>query len=263
MREERLVNAVNAGHSARHSPRCSARCSARYGDTREESSVASRDVIRPDRKLIEGFEKLSTPNISDALDRLGIAGGCKGITPVVHGTKLVGPAYTLKYVPAGTAPGTVGDYIDDVAPGDVVVIDNGGRTYCTVWGDLLTVMAVKRGVAGTVIDGVCRDVTRIRELRYPIFTRGCFMMTGKNRVELAEVNIPVAVSDVKVNPGDIVVGDDSGVLIVPRERAVEVLKIATQIAEAEDGIERAIEQGMTLAEARRAYSYHRLQDRQQ
>lgn len=225
--------------------------------------MASQDLARPDRKLVEGFGRLSTPNISDALDKLGIAGGCKGITPVVPGTKLVGPAYTLKYVPAGTVPGTVGDYIDDVEPGDVIVIDNGGRAYCTVWGDLLTITAVRRGIAGTVIDGVCRDVPRIRELRYPIFTRGYFMMTGKNRVELAEVNVPVAVSDVKVNPGDIVVGDDSGVLIVPREKAAEVLELATQIAEAEDGIERAIEQGATLARAREAYRYHQLQNRRE
>jgi len=225
--------------------------------------VASQGIVRLNEELIEGFRKLSTPNISDALDKLGICGGCKGITPVVPGTKLVGPAYTLKYVPVGTVPGTVGDFIDDVPPGDVVVIDNGGRTYCTVWGDLLTVTAVRRGIAGTVIDGVCRDVPRIRDLAYPIFTRGCFMMTGKNRVELAAVNVPVAISDVKVNPGDIIVGDDSGVVVVPQEKAAEILKLAEQIAEAENGIEQAVERGMTLAQARASYHYHQLQNKQQ
>lgn len=222
-----------------------------------------QDISRPDRGLIEGFRNLSTPNISDALDKLGISGGCRGITPVVPGTKLVGPAYTLKYVPAGLVPGTVGDFIDDVQPGDVIVIDNGGRTHCTVWGDLLTFTAVKRGIGGTVIDGVCRDVLRIRELRYPIFTRGCFMMTGKNRVELAAVNVPVAISDVRVEPGDIVVGDDSGVVIVPNAKVADILELAQKIAEAEEGIERSVEQGMTLAQARATYNYHRLQNRQQ
>lgn len=214
------------------------------------------------KDLIEGFKGLSTPCISDALDTLGIGGGCKGLRSVVHGTKLVGQAYTLKYTPCGTVPGTVGDYIDDVEPGDVIVIDNNGRTYCTVWGDLLTLTATMKGIAGTVIDGVCRDVERIRELRYPIFTRGCFMMTGKERVELSEVNVPVAISDVRVNPKDIVIGDDSGVVIVPREKAVEVLNIAMQIHQAEEAIEAEIRKGMSLREARRAHHYHQLQSKQ-
>lgn len=93
-----------------------------------------------------------------------------------------------------------------------MVIDNGGRTYCTVWGDLMTIDASQRGLAGTVIDGVCRDVPGIKRCRYPIFTRGCYMVTGKDRVQVDAVDVPVAISGVQVKPGDLAKGDDTGAL---------------------------------------------------
>src|SRR6266480_279406 len=102
--------------------------------------------------------KLDTTSISDALDRLGIAGQCLGIKPLDHRFRLTGRAFTILYGPPGSPPGNVGDYIDDLAPGTVVVLDNGGRENATVWGDILTTVAHGRGVAGTVIDGACRDV---------------------------------------------------------------------------------------------------------
>jgi 4-hydroxy-4-methyl-2-oxoglutarate aldolase len=96
----------------------------------------------------------STATVSDALDRLGRPGSLLGIAPLFDGARLCGRAFTVRYVTAGFPPGTVGDYLDDVAPGDVVVLDNAGRTDCTVWGDILTAMAADRSVGGTVIDGV-------------------------------------------------------------------------------------------------------------
>ncbi|HZK62383.1 MAG TPA: RraA family protein, partial [Anaerovoracaceae bacterium] len=132
------------------------------------------------QSLIDEFRKLDTPSVSDALDRLGIKGGLEGIKSVIPGTVLCGQAFTVHYVPCGVIKGTVGDFLDDVKPGQVVVIDNGGRTYCTVWGDLMAVTATQSGVAGTIIDGVCRDVPTIKRLKYPIFTKGVFMVTGKD-----------------------------------------------------------------------------------
>jgi regulator of RNase E activity RraA len=89
-----------------------------------------------DRELIELFAGLDTPGVSDALDKPGIHGQALGIAPLANYTRVVvGPAFTVKYVPASVPPGTVGDFIDDVAEGDVVVIDNDGRIDCTVWGE--------------------------------------------------------------------------------------------------------------------------------
>jgi 4-hydroxy-4-methyl-2-oxoglutarate aldolase len=209
--------------------------------------------------LVKEFGKLDTTAISDALDRLGIRGGCYGITPRVLGVKATGRAFTVRYRPCGVERGTVGDFLDDVEPGQVVVLDNGGRTYGTVWGDIMTVYAQKRGIAGTVIDGVCRDMPRIHEMRYPIYTRGHIMVTGKDRVELDGINIPVAVSDIQIRPNDIVACDDTGVVIVPHDRAEEILKIAKEIDEVEQSILRMLDRGMTMREARKQTGYHKLQ----
>ncbi len=219
------------------------------------------DHPRLSESIVAGYKDLSTPNISDALDRLGIPGGCQGLVPIVHGMKMVGTAFTVHYIPAGLIKGTVGDYVDDVAPDQVVVLDNAGRMHCTVWGDLLTFTARRRGVAGTVIDGVCRDVPRIREMSYAVFARGHFMVTGKDRVQVDPINVPVSIAGVQVKPGDLVVGDDSGVVVVPSEKAEEVLAAAREISAAESSIEQAVNHGASLVEARKRYGYHQLQSR--
>src|SRR5512138_2161638 len=118
---------------------------------------------------VKRASKLDTTALSDALDRLAISGQCLGIKPLDHRFRLSGRAFTLLYAPAGVPPGTVGDFIDDVPEGNVIVIDNGGRENATVWGDILTLVAHRRGIAGTVIDGACRDTYLCRELHYPIY----------------------------------------------------------------------------------------------
>ncbi len=211
-------------------------------------------------EIVEAFKALDTASVSDAMDKIGIPAGCHGIKPVITGVKFAGRAFIVKYRACGEIErGTVGDFLDDVPPGDVVVIDNGGRTDCTIWGDIMTTLAHHKGIAGTVIDGVCRDVPKIRELGYPIFTRDYYMMTGKDRIEIEAVNVPVTVSQRQVRPQDIVMGDDSGVVVVPASRAEEVLKIAREIEHTEQEILKRIAQGKTLREAREELKYHALQ----
>ena len=219
------------------------------------------DMTAESARLLGGFAALDTPSVSDALDRLELVGACEGIRPLVLGAKAVGRAFTVAYRTAGDPPGTVGDFIDDVAPDQVIVLANEGRTDCTVWGDLLTLVAHSRGVAGTVIDGVCRDVPAIVSSRYPVFCKGSFMRTGKDRVEVAGINVPVSISGVNVAPGDIVVGDDSGIVVVPQARAADVLAVAQQVADAEQRIESLVRSGLTLREAREKEGYHALQRR--
>ncbi len=211
------------------------------------------------KKIIEAFKKLDTCCVSDAADRLGIPVGLHGIKPVVKGTSFCGQAFTVHYVPCGTVKGTVGDFLDDVQPGQVVVIDNGGRDYCTVWGDLMSISSKNRGIAGTVIDGVCRDVPTIYRLNYPIFTKGTYMVTGKDRVQVDAVQIPVAVSGIQVKPGDILLADDTGVIAIPLESAEKVLEVSEEIAKKEALIEEAVSSGMGLKDARASVHYHSLQ----
>lgn len=209
--------------------------------------------------LVEGFRKLAAASISDALDRLQIPGQAQGIASLKLGYRIVGRAFTVRYLPVGAAKGTVGDYVDDVPPGGVIVLDNGGRLDCTVWGDILTTVAARRKIAGTVIHGVCRDVAGSLAVDYPIFSRGKFMRTGKDRVEVDNINIPASLGEVQVRPNDIVVGTDDGVLVVPQEKASTVLEIAQSIGEAEEKIIAAVKAGSRLDEARKANNYHHLQ----
>jgi regulator of RNase E activity RraA len=211
---------------------------------------------------VQRASRLDTTSLSDALDRLGIAGQCLNIKPLDHRFRLTGRAFTILYGPAGTPPGTVGDYIDNVAPGSIVVLDNGGRENATVWGDILTWVAHRRGVAGTVIDGACRDTHLSRELGYPVFSRSYSMRTGKDRVQVEAVNGPVNIGDARVNPGDLLRGDADGVLVVPRAHEEAVLAAAEEIDAVEQQIRSAVNEGRTLAEARKMLGYHQLQTRQ-
>ncbi|MCU1727409.1 RraA family protein [Pseudomonas sp. 7P_10.2_Bac1] len=215
-----------------------------------------------DQQLVALFEGLDTPGVSDALDKLGLPGQCLNIAPLAdYSTVVVGPAFTVQYVSASTPPGTVGDFIDDVAPGDVVVIDNGGRTDCTVWGDIMTQYAGSREIAATVIDGVCRDVSKALNDGYPVFSKGRFMRTGKDRVQVQSVNQPVSIGSARVCARDIVVADANGVVIVPRDRAAEVAACARQIESVEAQIRQQIAQGKSLKDAREALGYHHLQSK--
>lgn len=211
-------------------------------------------------ELLETFRNASTSNISDALDRLSIRGGCEGIFPQFETPRMVGRAFTVRYVPADPVnTGSVGDFLDDVKRGEVVVIDNGGRTYCTVWGNIMTFAAAGRGVAGTVIDGVCRDIEEVKNMHYPIFSKGKYMMTGKDRVQVEAIGEPVSISGVHVKPQDIIVGDDSGVIVVPNEVAEKVAEIVRGISNTEAAIIEDIQNGLSLREARARHKYHTLQ----
>jgi 4-hydroxy-4-methyl-2-oxoglutarate aldolase len=210
-------------------------------------------------KNVARAARLDTATLSDALDKLGLNGQCYRIKPRDNGFRMAGRAWTLLYGPAGNPAGTVGDYIDDVPPGSVVVLDNGGRDNATVWGDILTEIAHRRGIAGTVIDGVCRDVAMCLKLGYPVFARDHWMRTGKDRVQVEATGVPVNIGDVRVAPGDLLRGDADGVVVIPRDFEDRVLDTAEGIEQAEEAIREAVRGGLRLDEARRQFKYHQLQ----
>ncbi|MDR7083267.1 regulator of RNase E activity RraA [Arthrobacter ginsengisoli] len=211
--------------------------------------------------LIKRLRALETPCVSDALDRLNIKGQCAGIMPLDNRFRLAGPAFTVKYVPADEHGRSVGDFIDDVAHGAVPVIDNGARLDATVWGDLMTTIASQRELGGTVIDGVCRDLDRALELDYPLFTQGRWMRTGKDRVRIEGIQVPVSIGGIIVNPGDLLLGDINGLVALPADRAEEIIEASEMIADAEESIRNEILAGSTLRDARARAGYHQLQTR--
>ncbi|WP_199154432.1 RraA family protein [Chromobacterium sp. ASV23] len=210
-----------------------------------------------DEQLLGDCCELDTASLSDALDSLGIAGGLPGLVQRVPGTRCVGFAYTVRYQPVGDEAGfkNAANYIDQVPAGSVIVSSNAGRADCTIWGDILTHVAVRRNISGTLIDGAARDIDTINQVRYPLFSKAVFMQSGKNRVQLSATQVPVEIGGVAVHPGDLIVADASGCLVIPRAQADEVVRRAKAVEETERRIIAEVERGSTLAEARALYRY--------
>jgi regulator of RNase E activity RraA len=210
---------------------------------------------------MSAYNTAGTAAVSDALDRMGLPGSLPGIATLASGQRASGPAFTARYEPRDARGGTVGDFLDDVPAGAVLLIDNGGRTDCTVWGGIMTPLAASRQVAAWVINGACRDTAVAAQLGYPIWSAGRFMRTGKDRVRLAELGATVTIDGVPVSPGDLVIGDEDGVVAVPADRAEQVLVLARKIEAAEDSIVADIQAGSLLKDARARHGYHTLQTR--
>jgi regulator of RNase E activity RraA len=212
-------------------------------------------------EIRDRIQFLSCTDLSDAMDRLAIPCQCSGIMPLDRSFNLVGQAWTLRYGAIGQSGGTVGDYIDDIEEGQVVVLDNQGRLDATVWGDLLTSTAVQRKIAGTVIDGICRDIDRALDLHFSIFSRGNWMRTGKDRVRVEATQAPVTIGGIRVEPGDWLRGDGDGVVVIPASRLEQVLGVAQEVHQAEEHIRSAMAGGASLRQARKDFGYHTLQTR--
>ncbi|NIF20416.1 RraA family protein [Candidatus Pantoea multigeneris] len=210
-----------------------------------------------DQDFLNALAKFDTASISDALDSIGISGGLAGIAQQTPGTRTSGFAFTVQYEPVTDQREfkNAANYIDQVPPGAIIVSSNNARTDCTVWGDILTHFANLKGISGTVIDGVARDIHTVLELNYPLFTRGRFMQSAKNRVQLKAVQVAVTVSGVTINPGDAIVADASGVVVIPRQHLQEVLEKAARVEETESRIIASINAGSTLEQARLQHRY--------
>ena len=208
-----------------------------------------------DIKYRSRFMKLATTNVADALDALNLKGATYGITPVWEGApKIVGQAVTVKILPAGmTKPenyfGVAG--IAAAQEGNVIVIDNGGRLDTTCFGGLLATGAWQKKVAGTVIDGACRDIEEFVELGYPVYARGRVATSARGR-SMDVVNVMIQFGGVQVRPGDIAFADCSGVVIIPQENIEEVLARAEAICEKDQQIVNSIKSGISILEAFKA-----------
>ncbi|WP_328961265.1 isocitrate/isopropylmalate family dehydrogenase [Streptomyces virginiae] len=231
--------------------------SAQQGESGTEAVPGKAPEVPDD--IVDRLARLDTASVSDALDSLGVGGVLAGIAPRVPGTRAAGRAFTVTYRPVDTRADqgfrNAANYLDDVPEGSFVVVDNAGSTTCTNWGSLLTALAQRRGVRGTAVHGSARDISEIRAAGYPLFSTGATMVSGKNRVELAATGRDITVGDVTVRPGDIVVADDNGALVVPAAHAAEVTDRAERVERTEAAIAEAVAGGLRLDEARRRFGY--------
>lgn len=210
-----------------------------------------------EENITSKLKTLSIGALSDAMDQLGFNGGCIGLHARSLNKELVGRAFTVKFSEVKQGEfSPAADYIDDVPKNSVIVIDNNGRDFCTVWGNILSCMAKRKGIAGTIIDGACRDIDILSKMDYPVFSKYIFMKTGRNRVRLEAVQKQVNICGVKVNPNDYIKASASGVLVIPNEYVLDVIEKAEQIEENEKNILISISQGMPLKEARKKYHYN-------
>lgn len=199
------------------------------------------------------YHDTSSSVVSDALDRLGIAGQCEGLFPIATGMRIAGRAYTVKLSPHNADMVAHDEYMDDLAKGDICVMDARGIDRAAVWGDLRSLVSQRAGVAGTVIDGALRDTAACLEIGYPVFTRWQTMRTGGGAVWIEKKAVPVTIGGVYVAPGDIVFGDADGVAVIPKSRESEVTELVEALEAADRAIIAAIKQGVALKDARARY----------
>ena len=187
------------------------------------------------------LELVSSSNLSDALHRGGVL---EGLRPLFPGIRLVGPALTVRTYPGDWAKPV--EAIDLAQPGDVLVIDAGG-VGPAIWGELATNSALQRGLNGVVIDGAIRDSGDIAKLGFPAFSRLVMPNAGEPK-GFGEIGVPIRVGGVKVESGDWVLGDDDGVVVLPRIMAVEYANRSMDVLEKENRIREEIKEGRTLAQ---------------
>lgn len=208
------------------------------------------------------FEKLSSTNLSDAMDALGMRGFTFGIRPMQAGwRKIVGPAVTMRMTAAGQTPQKTHLGMNAIAsakPGDIIVIDNGGRMDSSCWGGILTNAAKTKGVAATVIDGCCRDLDDCIDADYPVYARGTVICTARGRVIEESTNQMIQCGGVQVRPGDIILGDSSGVVCVPQEKMLEILEKAEQLWQKEEDMIAEIKAGADILAVDAKYNYNKM-----
>ncbi len=194
-----------------------------------------------DTDIRDTLLRCSAANVSDALHRSGDLPGIVCRTP---GAKMVGPAVTVRTYPGDWAKPV--EAIDVAGPGDVIVIDAGGVTPA-VWGELATNSAIMQGAAGVVIHGAARDTGDIRELGFPLFCTHCTPTAGEPK-GFGEINVPIRIGNVTVAPGDWLIGDDDGVCVIPKDKAVEYTHRAMDVLEKENRLRGEIREGSTLSQ---------------
>jgi regulator of RNase E activity RraA len=210
------------------------------------------------QSIIDGFKNVSTASVSDAVDKIAGRRGYMDheIKPRINEKKVVGPAVTILEGPTDEAlpPTHALDAIDESPKGSVIVIAIGGETNVAVWGGLMTAGAEVNGHAGAVLDGGVRDVTEIRrDSGFQVFSRSVSPSTTVGRFKTISSNVPVVCGGVTVNPGDLVVADLDGVVVVPQAHVDAVLKMATEIEVREAEQARLIRQTKSLREGLAKY----------
>ncbi len=202
--------------------------------------------------LVERLQKLDTCAVSDAQDKLGIQGTVIGINPLYPTGRIAGRAVTVRLKTKG--PGETSAVhlctraVVAADPGDIIVIDHRTRADAAGWGGILSTAAKTKGVAGVIIDGASRDVDEAQGLGLPLFARSRTPLTARGRIIEESTNEQIEVGGVAVRPGDYIIADNSGIVVVPAERAEEVIPEAETIVAREAAMAKDVLAGKSVVE---------------
>jgi regulator of RNase E activity RraA len=214
-----------------------------------------------DQKYRKRLLKLSTTNIADALDKTGIRGAVSGILPMYDCPRIVGRAVTIKITAAGMLKSKhhLGVHaISAAAKGDIIIIDNHGDLQNNCWGEILSMGAKMKGVSGVVVDGAARDIDMCKEFEFPVFARGTVPITARGRIMQESFNEVIRVGDVQVRPGDIVMADINGVIVIPVEKIDEVITAAEEIFQKEAAMVAELRKGTSILEVDEKFAYEQM-----
>jgi len=212
-----------------------------------------------DLALIERLADLYSAVVADVLDRLGVRSNVMAprIRPLDQQTRLAGFAATVHCVEVNTTPADREDWykgeleaVDALKPGDVMVVSTCRGCY---WGELLATAARYRGARGIVADAYTRDTLALIGMNFPTFVAGISPEDSLGRIEVDEVGVPIECGDVTVSPGDLLVGDHDGVVVIPSAIANEVVTLAEEKVSGENLVRQKLEDGMPVWEAFRTY----------
>ncbi|MGC8610052.1 MAG: 3-hexulose-6-phosphate synthase [Thermoplasmata archaeon] len=215
---------------------------------RIKESITKMEKIKTDlfkkytlENVRDALIKVSTPNISDAMHRKGAIHGLNPILP--KGGKMVGPALTVRTIDGDWAKPV--EAIDKAEPGQVIVIDvAGGET--AVWGELASWSAKVKGISGVVINGAVRDIDFIKEINFPVFAKYIVPNAGEPK-GYGEIGVELEFGGQKIRTGDWIVGDESGLVVIPKENVVEIANRALDVLERENRLREEIKRGSTLS----------------
>lgn len=197
--------------------------------------------MKVNQSVLEILKSLPVATVYEAAGKLGDVSPV--IRPMVEGARIAGPAFTVKTMPGDNL--VVFRAIDEAPPGSVIVIDGGGSQRVTIWGGSSTLAAHTKGLAGCVTNAAVRDLDEIRELRFPVFAAGS-AVRGTSKGHPGWIGLTVSIGDAVVRPGDIILGDADGLLVVPAERAEEIAGKAIEKRRDEMAKETRIRNGEAL-----------------
>lgn len=212
------------------------------------------EVSRPAPAIVDRLARLPTAAIANALDDVGKTVNCPvALRPVAPGMVCAGPAVTVEVLvaEAGTytsAEFRVGAMIDAALAGDVIVVSAQGARSST-WGGMASLAAKVKGIVGLVVDGGVRDIDEMIEHQFAVFARHTVPTTGRTRLNVKAINVPIEVDGVQVHPGDIIVADETGIVVVPHADAERVAELAEGFACDDAAAEKEIRAGLSFSEA--------------